>query len=180
MLFSPKKSVLLVIDVQEKLTALMRGKDELLKNIRILIQAAAYLGIPILWTEQAPEKLGSTIPAISSLLAGHTPISKVSFSCCGEKRFCKALTRLRRREVILAGIETHVCVYQTAADLLKGRCKVQAVSDAVSSRTLENKQIGLGRMKSCGCVVTSTETVLFELMKTAAHKQFKAVAGLIK
>lgn len=179
-MFSPEKSVLLIIDVQEKLTALMREKDGLLKNIRILIQAARSFRIPILWTEQAPRKIGTTVLPVSSLLTGHAPIPKVSFSCLGEKRFCKALSRLRRREVILAGIETHVCVYQTAADLLKSRYRVQVVSDAVSSRTAENKHIGLERMKSLGCAVTSTEMVLFELLKTTEHAQFKRVLDLIR
>lgn len=179
-MFSPEKSVLLVIDVQEKLVPLMHEKDTLLKNIQILIQAAQALDIPILWSEQLPEKIGQTIESIRRLMPVQKPIVKKSFGCCGEPNFTKALGALYRKQIIVTGIETHVCVYQTVAQLLGSSYKVQVVSDAVSSRTPENKEIGLARMRSEGGVITSTEMILFELLKTADHGQFRNVLELIR
>ncbi|MBI5150204.1 MAG: hydrolase [Candidatus Omnitrophica bacterium] len=172
--------MLLVIDVQEKLTPLMHEKDTLLKNIRILIQAAQILGIPILWSEHVPEKIGATVEPIRRLLSTEKPIVKTSFGCGGEPNFTKALAALYRKQIIVAGIETHVCVYQTTAQLLGSSYKVQVVADAVSSRTPENKEIGLARIQSEGGVITSTEMVLFELLKTAEHGQFRNILDLVR
>lgn len=180
MMFVPQDSILLMIDVQGKLAGLMHQKQALFKNIQVLIRAARCLEIPILWTEQAPAKLGATVPEIASWLAGEAPIPKTSFSCCAEESFRRALTSIKRQQCILTGIETHVCVYQTAADLACMGYEVQVVADAVSSRTLENKEIGLERIQAAGGRITSTEMILFELLKTAEHKKFKEVAGLIQ
>jgi nicotinamidase-related amidase len=179
-MFSPEKSVLVVIDVQEKLAPLMQEKDVLLKNIRILIQSAQVLNIPVLWTEQLPDKIGPTVEPIRRLLSTRKPIVKKSFGCGGEESFTKALASLYRKQIIVTGIETHVCVYQTAAQLLGLSYKVQVVADAVSSRAPENKEIGLARMRSEGGVITSTEMVLFELLKTAEHGQFRNILELIR
>lgn len=179
-MFSPEQSVLVVIDVQEKLTPLVHEKDTLLKNIQILIQAAQGLDIPILWSEHVPEKIGPTIESIRRLMPVQKPIVKKSFGCCGEERFVKALGSLYRKQIIVAGIETHVCVCQTVAQLLGSSYQIQVVADAVSSRTLGNKEIGLARMRSEGGVITSTEMVLFELLKTAEHAQFKGILELIR
>lgn len=179
-MFSPEKSVLVVIDVQEKLAPLMHEKDTLLKNVQVLIQAAQFLDIPILWTEQLPDKIGLTVESIRRLMPTQKPIVKKGFGCGGEKQFVDALAATRRREVIVTGIETHVCVYQTVAQLLESRYAVQVVADAVSSRALSNKDIGLGKMQSLGADITSTEMVLFELLKTAEHAQFKGILELIR
>lgn len=173
-------SALVVVDVQGKLAQLMHEKDILFKNVQILIKAAGILDIPILWCQQCPESLGPTIPEIAELLTGSRPINKASFSCCGAPDFNDALDKLSRRHVILCGIETHVCVYQTAADLLAEGYSVEVIADAVSSRTLANKQIALRRLAANGANISSTEMTLFDLLKTAEHPKFKQIAKLIK
>ena len=171
---------LVVIDVQGKLAQLMYGKEDLFKNVQILIKAAKILGIPIIWSQQSPKALGETVPEISQLLADNEPIDKMSFSCCGDEKFNSKLNVLNRRQLLLCGIEAHVCIYQTAVDLLAKGMDVNVIADAVSSRTLENKQIALEKMKAEGLNVSSVEMVLFELLRTAEHPQFKQIAKLIK
>lgn len=171
---------LVVVDVQGKLAQLMTDKDALFKNIQILIQAAKLLEIPILWCQQAPEALGPTVPEIAELLTGIEPIDKASFSCCGEEKFSAELNSLAKEQVLLCGIETHVCIYQTAMDLMEGGLEVTIVADAVSSRTGQNRQIALARLAAEGAQVRSTEMTLFELLKTAKHPQFRQIAKLVK
>ena len=173
-------TALVVIDVQGKLAQLMHNRTELFKNLRRMIQGAQVLGVPILWTEQYPKGLGSTVPEVSELLPDIQPISKNAFSCCGESAFMSALEPLGRRQILLTGIETHVCVHQTALDLLDAGYEVQVVADAVSSRTAENRHIGLEKMRDAGVVITSTETALFELLKVAEGPQFKQISMLVK
>ena len=171
---------LIVVDVQGKLVELMHEKEVLFRNVQILIKAARILEIPILWCQQCPQSLGPTTPQIAELLAGCQPINKATFSCCGNEDFKTALAGLSRRQIILAGIETHVCIYQTAADLLAQGYSVDIVADAVSSRTLANKQVALRRLSVQGANITSTEMTIFELLRTADHTRFKQVAKLIK
>jgi nicotinamidase-related amidase len=171
---------LVVVDVQGKLARLMHDKESLFKNIEILIQAAKILNIPILWCQQCPQSLGPTIPQIARLLTDIEPINKASFSCCGCDQFNAKLAELSRRQVLLCGIEAHVCIYQTAIDLLHKGFAVDVLADAVSSRTLENKQVALQCMSVEGAKISSTEMALFELLKTADHPHFKQIAKLIK
>jgi nicotinamidase-related amidase len=171
---------LTVVDVQGKLAQLMHGRDALFKNIQILIQAAKILEIPILWCQQCPDALGPTVPEIAQHLTDIEPINKVAFSCCGAEKFNAGLKELGRNQILLCGIETHVCIYQTAIDLLRQDFNVEVIADAVSSRALENKQIALNRLSTEGVKISCTEMVLFELLKTAEHPQFKQVAKLIK
>jgi nicotinamidase-related amidase len=171
---------LTVVDVQGKLAQLMHGKEALFKNIQILIQAAKILDIPILWCQQCPDALGPTIPEIAQFLVEIEPINKASFSCCGDEQFNAGLKQLMRNQVLLCGIETHVCIYQTAVDLLRQDFNVYVIADAVSSRTLENKQIALTHLAVEGAKISSTEMALFELLKTAEHPQFRQIARLIK
>lgn len=171
---------LVVVDVQGKLAQLMHGKEELFKNIRILIKAAKILSIPILWCQQVPEALGQTVPEIAELLVDNQPINKSAFSCCGDEKFNIAVEKLARQQILLCGIETHVCIYQTAMDLKSKGKEVHVIADAVSSRTLGNKQIALEKMKSNGIGIDCTEMVLFELLKTVSHPSFKTIAKLIK
>jgi nicotinamidase-related amidase len=171
---------LVVVDVQGKLAQLMHDKEVLFKNVQTLIQTVKILDIPILWCQQCPDALGPTLPEIEQLLTDNEPINKAAFSCCGDEQFNIRLNELARNQVILCGIETHVCIYQTAVDLLrKGFC-VDLVANAVSSRTLENKQIAIERMNAEGVNISCTEMALFELLKTAEHPKFKQVAKLIK
>ncbi len=171
---------LVVVDIQGKLAQLMHGKEVLFKNIQILIKAANILSIPILWCQQCPDALGPTIPGIAQLLADNEPIDKSAFSCCGNEQFNIKLNKSKRQQFLLCGIETHVCIYQTAADLLAKGFSVDLIADAISSRTPENKQIAINRMAAEGINISCTEMALFELLKTAEHPQFKQIAKLIK
>jgi nicotinamidase-related amidase len=171
---------LIVVDVQGKLAQFMVDKEALFKNIRILIQAARILRIPLLWCQQVPEALGPTVPEIAELLTGTEPIDKASFSCCGQEQFNAELNALGKEQVLLCGIETHVCIYQTAMDLMEGGLDVTVIGDAVSSRTERNRHIALTRLAAEGAHISSTEMALFELLKTAKHPQFKEIATLVK
>jgi nicotinamidase-related amidase len=175
-----EKCSLVVVDVQGKLAALMYDRETLFKNIQILIKAAKILDIPILWCQQCPNALGPTIPQIADLLADIQPINKASFSCCGDEKFISKLNSINRPQILLCGIETHVCIYQTAVDLREKDYCVNVIADAVSSRTLDNKQIAITKMQAIGINIYSTEMALFELLKTADHPQFKQIAKLIK
>jgi nicotinamidase-related amidase len=171
---------LAVIDVQGKLAQLVVDKEALFKNIRILIRAAQILHIPVLWCQQVPEALGPTVPEIAELLTGSEPIDKATFSCCGQERFNAELNALGKEQILLCGIETHVCIYQTAMDLMEGGLDVTILADAVSSRTAQNRHVALTRLAAEGAHISSTEMALFELLKTAKHPQFKDIAKLVK
>ncbi len=173
-------SSLVIIDVQGKLAQIMYEKEILFKNIRILVQAAKILNIPILCCQQVPKSLGPTIPEIAELLTDIEPINKSSFSCCCDEQFNTKLNKLNIGQVLVCGIETHICVYQTALDLYRRSFYVNVIADAVSSRTLENKNIALERLAYEGCKISCVEMALFELLKTAEHPNFKEIARLIK
>lgn len=175
-----ENTVLLIIDVQGKLANMMHEKEIFFENIQSLIKGAQILGIPILWTEQNPQGLGPTIPEIAHLLSNAQPIPKISFSCCGNELFMESLKALNRKQVLIAGIEAHVCVYQTAMDLLNLGYEIQVVSDSVSSRIEKNKEIGLEKIKDGGGGLTSTETALFELLKVAEGAKFKEISKIVK
>jgi nicotinamidase-related amidase len=171
---------LLIVDIQGNLAHSMHGKELLFKNVQKLIKGIQVLGIPILWTEQNPQGLGLTIPEIADILSNIKPISKMSFSCCQNNRFVQALKALNRKQVLIAGIEAHICVYQTAVDLVDLGYEVQVVTDAVSSRNMENKEIGLQKMRDSGVSLTSVETALFELLKVAEGEQFREILKIVK
>ena len=171
---------LVVVDVQGKLAQLMHKKDKLVANIQILIKSAKILEIPVLWCQQGPEALGATLPEIAELLAAIKPIDKASFSCWDDSKFKEKLQGLKRNHVILCGIETHVCIYQTAGDLKQHGYYPAVIADAVSSRTKSNSKTALKKMRTIGIDVATTEMLLFELLKTAEHPKFKQVAKLVK
>ena len=173
-------SVIVLIDVQGKLAELMSEKDQLYRQLQILLRGARSLGVPVLWLEQYPKGLGPTVPEIATLLEGIEPIEKTCFSACGLDSFEHQLRATGRRQILLAGIETHICVYQTARDLLDAGYHVEAVTDAISSRTVENKTLGLQRMAQTGVELTSVEMCLFELLRSAGSAEFKTIAGLVK
>lgn len=179
-MFLPENAILLIIDVQGKLARLMHKKESLFLHIGGLVRVAQFLEIPIIVTEQAPLKIGKTVPEIAGLLKDHQPIAKTSFSCCADKIFMRALEACNRRQVIIAGIETHVCVYQTANELIAQGYEVQVVSDAVSSRAQADKDIGLKRIRSIGGDVTSSEMIVCELLRSSEHPKFREVISLIK
>ncbi len=180
-MLTPDRTILLVVDVQGKLASLMHQPERLLANLEKLIKGAQVLEIPVLWTEQVPAKLGPTVPELGRLLEGSAaPIAKASFSCCLHPPFMAALQATGRRQILVAGIETHICIYQTTIDLLEAGCEVQVVADAVSSRTAENRQIGLDRVQAAGAALTSTEMVLFELLRVAEGPKFKEINKIVK
>lgn len=171
---------LLIVDIQGNLAHLMHGKELLFKNVQKLIKGIQVLGIPILWVEQNPQGLGPTIPEIADILSNIQPISKISFSSCRNDHFVQALKTLNRKQVLIAGIETHICVYQTAVDLVDLEYEVQVAIDAVSSRTVGNKEIGLRKMRDYGVSLTSVETALFELLKVAEGDKFNEILKIVK
>ena len=179
-MFLSENAVLLIIDVQGKLAHLMHKKNELIRHIAGLIRVAYFLNIPIIITEQAPEKIGKTVPEITELLKGQQPIAKNFFSCCGQGQFMQDLKALNRKQVIITGIEAHVCVYQTIRDLMDRQYEVQVVGDAVSSRTEANRDFALERIRAFGVDVTSTELIVCELLRTSEHEKFREVINLIK
>jgi len=179
-MLSRAAAVLVMIDIQGNLAQAMFDKDNLFANNIKLIKGFKTLGLPMIITEQTPEKLGKTITPVAAELEDIKPIAKESFSCWPNAEFREQLEALSRRQVILTGIESHVCVYQTALDLLANGYSVHAVADAVSSRTAENRRIGINAMKSAGAQIVSTEMVLFEFLRSAADPKAKEIFKIVK
>ena len=175
-----ENAALLVIDIQGKLATLMREKESLFANVIRMINGAKALEIPIIWTEQLPDKLGETSPEIKEVLQGMEPLVKKTFSCCGDDIFLKQLSSLNRKQILLTGIETHVCVYQTAMDLLNSGYEVHLVRDAVSSRIEENYHLGVEKIKDAGAKLTSVEMSLFEMLQVAEGEKFKQIIRIVK
>ncbi len=171
---------LAVVDVQGKLALLMHEKEKLFSNIQVLIKAAKILNVPILWCRQAPQALGATLPQIADLLDDNEPVDKFCFNCCDSDRFNSRLEQLNKKQVLLCGIETHVCIYQTAIHLSHAGYEVTVIADAVSSRTESNKTFALNKMQTVGIDISTTEMALFELLKTAEHPKFRQIAKLIR
>ncbi|MCZ4336018.1 hydrolase [Shewanella colwelliana] len=180
-MLNPQESVLIIVDVQGKLAKMMRNAQALENNISTLIEAATLFNIPILWLEQLPDKLGATSDKLREQLAvAHQPIAKSHFSAWHAPEFRAALTATARNNVLLAGIETHICVYQTCRDLLSNQYQVHVIADAVSSRTAENRSLGIEMMLQHGALLNNTESLLFELQQEAKGERFKALLKLIK
>ncbi len=175
-------SLLLVVDVQERLFDAMdpEHREEMVRNIKILAAAVRRLAVPILVTEQYPKGLGHTLQEIKDSLGNVDPISKVAFSCCEAEGFTDRLRATGARQVILAGVETHVCVLMTTLGLLADGFAVHVVGDATCSRRRENRQIALDQIRQAGAVVTSTESILFQLMRAADTDDFRFLSRLIK
>jgi nicotinamidase-related amidase len=175
-----ENTVLVVIDFQERLFPVMHDKEKLLRNAVKLIKGASVLEIPIILTEQYPKGLGPTIPEIKELIPDVKPVEKVSFSCCDEETFSKAIETLKRKQVLIAGIEAHICVYQTAMALARAGYEVQVVGDCVASRDPENKLAALFKMSTAGISPTTSEIALFELLKVAKGDKFKQISSIVK
>lgn len=173
-------SLLLLIDIQGNLARLMYDRDALFKNLQILIRSARILNLPVVWMEQIPAKLGPTVPEVADLLQGMHPLAKTSFSCCGDDAVMTAIAETGRRQVLVGGIETHICVYQSTRDLLQRGYEVHVMADAVSSRVAGNREIGLARMQNAGAVISSVEMALFEMLQSAEGDLFRQVVKLLK
>ena len=172
-------AVAVVIDVQAKLLPAIHEAEAVVEAAGKVVRGAEALEIPVLWTEQNPDGLGATVEELAELLSGE-PITKGSFSCCGEERFTEELAALGRKQVLLTGIETHVCVYQTALDLMAAGYEVHVVADAVGSRTPRNRRIAIHKMADAGAQITTAEMALFEMLGSAEHPAFKQVLKIVK
>lgn len=174
-----ENAVLIFIDVQGRLSDQVDDSESLFVNLHRLFQGMDALGVPVIVTEQIPEKLGPTREEFQEFIK-EPVISKTSFGCCGEQKFFQTLEKTGRKQVILCGIETHVCVYQTAMELLATGHKVYVIADAVSSRNPANKALALRRMENEGVRLTGTEMVLFELLGDAKDPAFKSILQIVK
>lgn len=174
------ETALVIVDVQGKLAKIMHQSKETLTNIQRLIQGVQLLDIPIVWLEQYPLGLGGTLDEIKHHLVGNKVIEKMTFSACKTEDFQEEMNQHGKKSILVAGIETHICIYQTVTELVQQDYHVEVVVDAVSSRTLQNKEIGIEKIKLIGASITSVEMALFELMESAEHPQFKKVSKLIK
>jgi nicotinamidase-related amidase len=174
-------AVLVVIDVQEAYRSVLHEYDRVARAVATIVQGAVALGVPVLATEQYPKGLGHTVAGVAEYFPrGLVPIEKLSFSCCGTPLFLSELACLRRRQVILTGIETHACVNQTAHDLIAAGYAVHAPHDATSSRRPEEYAIGWEKMVAAGVVPATVESALLELLRTAEAPEFKTVQRLIR
>jgi nicotinamidase-related amidase len=173
-------AVLLIVDIQDKLAAVMKDRESVVRNNLHLIELAKMIGLPVLVSEQYPKGLGTTVPELREALPAYKPIEKMTFDCCGQPAFLETLKGHGKKTVILTGMETHICVLQTCVGLLQGGINVHVVQDAVCSRTEGNWHTGIEYMRDAGAVVTCTETVLFQLLKVAGTEEFKAISKRIK
>lgn len=175
------KSQLVIIDMQVKLATAMPAEllQNVVKNCGILAQAATLLAVPTILTEQYPQGLGETLAEIKSHLPNSKPITKTAFSACGEPKFNQQLQR-ENSQIILAGMEAHICVLQTALGLIKAGKTVFVVEDVILSRNASHKANAIARLRDAGCVITNTESVVFEWLGDANHAAFKTISKLIK
>ena len=174
---------LLIIDIQSKLTAAMPGKvlERLKRNSSMLLQAAGKLSMPVMVTRQYPQGLGPLIPEVTDMLPDdHKLFDKTCFSCTDADGFMENLGSTGRRQIVIAGIEAHICVLQTAIALRSAGFDVFVVSDAVSSRQRENYENAIQRMHASDIIICNTESMLFEWLRDASHPHFKALSALIK
>jgi nicotinamidase-related amidase len=175
------EAALVIIDMQEAFRASVPDFAEVAVRIALVAHAAQLLNVPVLVTEQYPKGLGSTAGEIRAVLPpALEPVEKTAFSSCGAQTFTAELERTRARQVIVCGIEAHVCVNQTTHDLLARGYRVHLLSECITARAAPNREIGLAKMRQSGALPSSIEMALFELMRDAAHEQFKAVQKLIK
>jgi len=173
-------SLLIIVDAQGRLARVVAESEAAIERICILVQGSRLLGVPTLLTAQAPEKIGHTIPEIASLLPEQEDLPRVSFSIWRDQAVRQAVQALGRKQVLLCGFEAHICLYQSAMDLLADGFEVYIVADAVSSRRLSDKSTALAELSACGVHLTTVEMTLFALMRDAQHPTFKAVSALIK
>jgi isochorismate hydrolase len=176
-LMEKEDAILVIIDMQERLFPVMAEKETLADQVMKLVKFAGIVGLPVILTEQ--DKLGSTLPEIKEEMKSVPPVSKVDFNCFGCEAFVKRIQELNRRTLILCGIEAHICVAQTAL-YAASDYEVHVVADAIASRSPENRRIALERMSRGGLTITSTEMVIYELLKRAGTDTFREVLKLVK
>ena len=176
-------ALLVVVDMQEPFLRGIHDRERLVANVRLLIQAAAILGVPILSTVQYVERMGGIVPEVVQAFADPAAcvaLDKMCFSCVGAPRFLDAIAASGRRQILLCGVETHICVSQTALDLAAHGYQVHVAADAVSSRTLEKHKLGMERMRDSAVLPCAAEAAVYELLREAGSAEFKAILALVK
>lgn len=173
-------SVALVVDIQERLLPHMHGYKELISNVLVLIEGLKILEVPLFVTEQYRKGLGETVVEIQEVIDEFNPMEKMAFSCCDDPHIIMKLNNAAKKNVILFGIEAHVCILQTVLDLLDDGYQPVIVGDCVSSRKLDDKEMALLRMRQEGAIVTSYESILFELARVSGTDTFRAISRLVK
>ena len=179
-LFSRDNSGVLLVDYQEKFVSVLHNNEETIKNIKLLLAGANTYNVPILVSEQVPEKLGSTILDFGEYIKKSKVFHKKTMSCCGEIGFLSELKDREIKKIAVCGIEAHVCVLQTSLDLIQNGFQVHLVCDAITTRIPYNKDIAIEKMKSAGVIISSVETILFEVAYTAGTEEFKKLQQLLK
>lgn len=179
-LFTRDNSAILLVDYQERFVPVLHDNDETVKNIKLLLSGANIYKVPIWVSEQVPEKLGKTIGDFNPFLQNAKIFSKKAMSCCGETRFVDELKSRNIRQIAVCGIEAHVCVLQTSHDLLFNGFQVHLVTDATTTIISHNKEVAIEKMRSAGAIISSVETILFEMAYEAGSEEFKKLQQLFK
>ena len=174
------ETALVLVDFQGRLAEIVYQSDQVERNVLMMTKGCQALGVPILPTVQVPEKLGPILPALGDVLKDMQPIPKETFSAMREPAFMTALHQTSRKQIILAGIEAHVCALQTGLDLIDAGYTVHVLSDGVFSRTKENQQLALQRFHDAGAMITSVEMALFEMVRTSRHPEFRTISRLVR
>lgn len=175
-------TLLVVVDMQEPFLRGIHDRERLTDNVRLLVQSAAILGVPILPTVQYAERMGGLVPEIADVLPdpGALPLDKLCFSCASSDDFLALFAATERRQVLLCGVETHICISQTALDLSYAGSQVHVAADAVSSRSLEKHKLGMERMRDSAVLPCAAEAAVYELLREAGTPEFKAILKLVK
>lgn len=179
-LLNRDRTGLVIIDMQERLLQAMANRDRVIDRTVKLIHLARVFELPVILTEQNPKGLGQTVPGVREFLPQYEPVEKMHFNCCEVDAFDLRLRKAGLQNLIVMGVETHICVFQTCVSLLDKGYQVQVPHQAVDSRTREDRDIGLSLMREAGAVITSTETIIFQLLKMAGTPEFKEMLSFIK
>jgi nicotinamidase-related amidase len=179
-LLEKENTGIIIIDIQEKLMEVMGQKQRVFDNVIRLLELSKIFGLSVLFTEQYPKWLGPTLPEIVETSPSYDPINKMHFNCCDVEAFNEKLKSLGSKNLIVVGVETHICVFQTCVSLLERGYSIHVPQDAMSSRTDENWQVGLRLMEKAGAYITSTETIIYQIMKKAGTTEFKKMLKVIK
>ncbi len=179
-MLNTKEAVLVMVDFQTRLVEIVDRRDLVIPNVTRIVKGCQALEIPILATVQVPEKLGSMPPELTHALGDVAPFAKAVFSALREPAFLTALRQSGRTQVILVGVETHVCILQTGLDLLDAGYSLHVLRDGVFSRAAENHQVGIQRLHDAGATISSVEMALFELIRTSTHPEFRTISKLVK
>ena len=175
-----ESAIVVVVDMQEPFLRGIHERERVIQNVARLVQGAKVLGVPVLCTLQNRKAMGDVIAEIQALLPPHPPFEKMAFSCYADPRFASELDRSGRKQVVLCGVESHICVSQTAAALLAAGYQPHVCADAVSSRTAENWRAGIEKVRQAGGLINATESVLFEILQEAGTPNFREILRIVK